>query len=70
MIEIILKDKIGEDKMQALAQFLKLLNIEAILKLEYLFEERTKVDFSLSVGIWKDYSVDGNQLRKQSWNIM
>ena len=56
--------------MEALIQFLKLLNIEAILKHEYLFEERTKVDFSLSAGLWKDYSLDGNQLRKQSRNIM
>ena len=70
MVEIILKDKIDQDKMEALLQFLKSLNIEAILKHEYLFEERKKVDFSLSVGLWKDYLIDGFQLRKQSWDII
>ena len=70
MVEIILKDKIDQDKMEALLQFVKSLNIEAIVKHEYLLKERKKVDFSLSAGLWKDYSIDGKQLRKQSWNII
>ena len=70
MIEIILKDKKEEDKMEAFIKFLKLLNIEAILKHEYHFDVRTKVDFSLSAGIWKEYSIDGNQSRKKSWDII
>ncbi len=69
-MEIILKNKIDQDKIEALLQFLKFLNIEAIVKHEYLLKERKKVDFSLSDGFWKDYSIDGYQLRKQSWNII
>lgn len=67
MVEIILKSNISEDKIEALLQFLKSLNIEAQLKKDNLFEEREKADFSLSTGLWKDYLIDGNQLRKQSW---
>ena len=55
--------------MEALIQFLKLLNIETILKQEDI-EGRMEVDFLSSAGIWKDHSIDGNQLRIQSWSIM
>lgn len=67
MVEIILKNNIGKDKIEALLQFLKSLNIEALVKKDNLLEEREKAEFSLSTGIWKDYSIDGNELRKQSW---
>ena len=70
MVEIILKDKIDQDKMKALLQLVKSLNLEVIVKDEYLLNEREKVEFSLSVGLWEDYSIDGNELRKQSWNII
>ena len=70
MVEIILKDKIGHDKLEALLYFLKSLDLEVILKPEYLLKERKKVDFSLSAGLWKDYSIDGYQLRKQSWDLI
>ncbi|MEO7316253.1 MAG: hypothetical protein ABIW47_13780 [Ginsengibacter sp.] len=67
MVEIILKNNIDKDKIEALLQFLKSLNIEAMIKNDDLFEERKKADFTISSGLWKDYSIDGNQLRKQSW---
>lgn len=67
MVEIILKNNIDKDKIEALLQFLKSLNIEAMIKNDNLFEERKKADFTISSGLWKDYSIDGNQLRKQSW---
>ena len=70
MIEIILKDKIEENKMEALIQFLKGLKIEAIFKQDYVFKQRKKVGFSLSIGLWKDYSIGGNELRNQSWDLM
>ena len=70
MVEIILKDKIDQDKMEALLKLVKSLNIEVVVKHEYLLRERKKVDFSLSVGLWKDYSIDGYKLRKQSWKII
>lgn len=67
MVEIILKNNIGKDKIEALLHFLKSLNIEALVKKDNLLEKREKADFSLSAGLWKDYVIDGNELRKQSW---
>lgn len=48
MVEIILKNNIDKDKIEALLQFLKSLNIEAMIKNDDLFEERKKADFTIS----------------------
>ena len=47
MVEIILKNNIDKDKIEALLQFLKSLNIEAMIKNDDLFEERKKADFTM-----------------------
>ena len=67
MVEIILKDNIEKSKIDALLQFLKSWNIDAELKKNTTTSIREKVDFSLSAGIWKDYTIDANELRNQAW---
>ncbi len=68
MVEIILKSDIEERKIEALLQFLKSWNIDAELKRNAEPVVRKKSGFSLSAGIWKNYSIDAKELRKQAWN--
>ena len=68
MVEIILKNNIEKSKIDALLQFLKSWNIDAELKKNVRPVVREKADFSLSAGIWKNYSIDASELRKQAWN--
>jgi hypothetical protein len=63
---ILIKD-IEQSKMDALLYFLKSWDIEAELKTSPIVAKE-KSDFSLSVGIWKDYNIDANELRTKAWN--
>jgi len=67
MIEIILKSKINKHKKETLIQLLKSWNVEAELKETKVKRKATASKFSLSKGIWKDFDIDANQLRKQAW---
>ena len=53
--------------MDALLNFLKSWDIEAELKTSPTIEKKNS-DFSLSAGMWKDYTVDAKELRIQAWN--
>ena len=66
MQQLILKKDIEQSKIDALLYFLKCWNIEA----ELITRPKTtkkKNDFSLSVGLWKDFNIDAVELRSQSW---
>lgn len=67
MIHIVLKNNLEKSKIDALLQFLKSWNIDAEV-LPFLPTDKKKVKFSLSAGIWKDYDINADELRKQSWN--
>ncbi|MDR6563548.1 MULTISPECIES: hypothetical protein [unclassified Arcicella] len=67
MQQLIFKKDIEQSKMDALLQFLKSWNIEAELKTSTTVAKK-KDDFSLSAGMWKDYNVDANELRRQAWD--
>ncbi|HET7119544.1 MAG TPA: hypothetical protein VFI29_23810 [Hanamia sp.] len=67
MVEIILKDNIEKNKIDALLHFLKALNINAELKRNVQPINKKKAEFSLSAGIWENYKVDAGELRKQAW---
>ncbi len=67
MQQLILKTDIDATKMEALLFFLKSWNIDAELKTTPMLKEK-KQDFSLAVGMWEDYDIDANELRKQAWN--
>ncbi len=62
---IIIKD-IEQSKMDALLNFLKSWDIEAELQTSPNVAKK-KTDFSLSVGLWKDYPIDASELRNQTW---
>ena len=68
MQQLILKNDISKSKMEALIFFLKSWDIEAEVKTYTEVIAKKKTDFSLSVGLWKDNSIDANELRKQAWN--
>ncbi len=67
MQQLILIKDIEQSKMDALLHFLKSWDIEAELKATPIVTKK-KTDFSLSVGMWKDYDIDANGLRNQAWN--
>jgi hypothetical protein len=67
MEQIILIKDIEQSKMKALLSFLKSWNIDAELKTSPTISKK-KSDFSLAVGLWKDFNVDANELRKKAWN--
>jgi hypothetical protein len=67
MQQLILKKDIEQTKMDALLYFLKSWNIEAELKTSPIVAKK-KSNFSLSVGMWKDYNIDANKLRTHAWS--
>lgn len=68
MQQIILKKDISPSKMEALIYFLKSWDIEAEVRTDTAVSSKKKTDFSLSVGLWKDNTIDATELRKQAWN--
>lgn len=68
MVEIILKNNIEKSKIDTLLQLFKSWNIDAEVKKNEEPVIRKKAKFSLSAGIWKNYSIDTGELRKQAWN--
>ncbi|WP_231459435.1 MULTISPECIES: hypothetical protein [unclassified Pedobacter] len=67
MMEIILNDDIEQDKIDALLHFLKSRNIKAELRTTKANVKKQPSDFSLSEGIWSDYSISPNELRTKAW---
>jgi hypothetical protein len=68
MVQLILKNDIGQNKIDALLHFLKSWDIDAELKMTKPPKTQKKNDFSLATGIWKDNVIDANALRKKAWN--
>jgi len=66
MQQLILKNDIEKTKMDALLNFLRSWNIDAELKTSPIVAKK-KSDFSLSVGMWKDYNIDASDLRSKAW---
>jgi hypothetical protein len=70
MQHLILKTDIEKSKLDTLLFLLKSWNIEAEYKSDKSKVSKTKqnADFSLSAGLWKDYPMDAQTLRKQAWD--
>jgi hypothetical protein len=66
MTELIFKKDIDKRKMKALLSFFKSWGIDAEFKIEK--SPKRKAKFSLSSGLWKDYPITGEELRKQAWS--
>lgn len=69
MIQLILKDNIEKSKIDALLNFLRSWDINVELKSTRPVTAKKHTAFSLSAGIWKDYFIDSDALRKQAWNV-
>ncbi len=68
MAQLIFKNDLEKNKLDALLHFLKTWNIDAELKTNTQKVTKKKNDFSLASGIWKDYSIDAKELRAKVWN--
>ena len=67
MTEIILTKDLDNTKLKALLAFLKSWGIEAELKKTVTKTINTNSEFSLTAGLWSDYQLDSEELRKQAW---
>ena len=68
MVELVLKNEIKKEKMDALLHFLRVWDINIEIK-NMSDASKNNGDFSLSAGIWKDYDIDATELRKRAWKI-
>lgn len=68
MTQLIFKNDLEQNKLEALLQFLKTWNIDAELKTGSRKTVKKQSNFSLASGIWKDYSLDANELRNNAWS--
>ena len=68
MVELVFRNDVRKEKMDALLHFLKVWDIDVEIK-KASKTVRKNENFSLSAGIWKDYDVDATELRKQAWKI-
>jgi hypothetical protein len=68
MTQLIFKNDLEQNKLDALLHFLKTWNIEAELKTSTPKVENKQKEFSLSSGIWKDYDMDAKDLREKAWS--
>ena len=67
MTQLIFKNDLEQNKLEALLQFLKTWNIDAELKTSTRKTVKKQNDFSLATGIWKDTIIDGKELRNKAW---
>ena len=68
MTQLIFKNDLEKNKLDALLHFLKTWNIDAELKTSTSKVEKKQNEFSLSSGIWKDYDMDAKELREKAWS--
>ncbi len=69
MQQLILKTNLSKSKRDALIQFLKSWDIDAEFKTNTEVHEKAQTEFSLATGLWKDFPIDGDDLRKKAWAI-
>ncbi len=68
MLQLVLKNKIENSKLEALMAFLKLWDIDAEIKEAKQPVSKRKQEFTLATGIWKDNEISVSSLRKQAWS--
>ena len=71
MVELILKNDVKKEKMDALIHFLKIWDIDIEIKNvpKAKKENGKNKEFSLAAGMWKDYDINAKELRKKAWKI-
>jgi hypothetical protein len=68
MTQLIFKKDLEQNKLEALLEFLKTWNIEAEIKISTPKKGNKQPNFSMASGIWKDYTIEANELRKNAWS--
>jgi hypothetical protein len=71
MTQIILKNQIGQEKLETLLFLLKSWEIDAEVKNNDITQSDAKSNyklFSKTRGMWKDREIDARQLRREAWN--
>lgn len=68
MTEIILKEDIGQKKLNALLDFIKSLNVDAEVLKEGRIQTTKGLLFESTRGIWKDHKIDAEVLRFKAWS--
>jgi hypothetical protein len=68
MTQLVFKNDLEKNKLEALLVFLKTWNIEAELKTSTPKAFKKQKIFSLSSGLWSDYFVDSKELRNKAWS--
>jgi hypothetical protein len=68
MTEIILKQDIDKNKLDALIAFLKSWNFDAEVKTKSVQKAKIKNDFSMSLGLWSNHNIDAKELRTKAWS--
>lgn len=67
MQQLTFKKNLKQSKIDTLLNYLSSWNIEAELKPSSNINKK-KTNLSLAAGIWKDYNITANELRKQAWS--
>lgn len=68
MTQLIFRNDLEKNKLDALLHFLKTWNIEAEVKISTTKIPNKTNDFSLASGIWKVNAIDAKELRIKAWN--
>lgn len=67
MVHLVFKNELDKSKIDVLMSLLKSWNVDAQFENINAKSSSKKSEFSLSAGIWKDYPVDGKELRTNAW---
>lgn len=68
MQQLLIKNDISAEKMNALLSFLKSWEIDAEIKINKLEKKSKFSKASSAIGMWKDYQISGKELREKAWN--
>ena len=69
MTELILKNSVSKQKLDAAVYLLKMLNMDVEVKKSIQKRAVKKDPFAEVRGIWADRNIDAKTLRKQAWEI-
>jgi hypothetical protein len=66
MIELVLKNNIKQEKMDALLHFLKVWEFDIEIK-NVSQPPKNNKNLSFTTGLWEDYDIDDQILRSKAW---
>ena len=70
MTHIVLKNSIDNMQMSVLMGLFNSWNVDVVIKDKKKSENKSFSQlFSKTRGMWQDYNIDGNKLRKEAWGL-